>query len=160
MKFATSFAVLVGFVSLALFLAAFAYGAPAFAADAASASAPVGIHWGAWLSQIATLLTPVIVGVGVGLAHQFITGPLALFVSDGAIENAVRTIIAKEEDVIAGQSVSVPVANALAQKILSYLVVQEPAVVKTFGPKLGDVILAKLSAAGVLPASGVVAPKA
>ena len=130
------------------------------ASRAASASAPVVIPWGAWLSQIATLLTPVIVGVGVGLAHQFITGPLALFVSDGAIENAVRTIIAKEEDVIAGQSVSVPVANALAQKILSYLVVQEPAVVKTFGPKLGDVILAKLSAAGVLPASGVVAPKA
>lgn len=129
------------------------------ATDPTLAAPTVTIPWGAWLSQALQLLTPTIVAIGVGLAHQFITGPLALFVSDSAVENAVQTMIAKEEGVIAGQAVSITVANALAKKILSYLIAQEPAVVKTFGPKLGDVILAKLCAAGVLPSNGVTAPK-
>ena len=134
----------------------------ATAAFAATDAAPaaVTVPWGAWLAQIVQLLAPAIGVIAISLAHKFITGPLALFISDSTITNAVNTVIAKQNGVIAGEVLEVPVANALAQKILSYLIVQEPAVVKQFGPKLGDVILAKLSAAGVLPASGVVAPKA
>ncbi len=72
---------------------------------------------------------------------------------DQAISRAIDAGFALVEGAEKGKVLEVPVANRVIRKAAQYLVDSAPGLFKELGENLGPMLVARLSAAGALPAS-------
>jgi hypothetical protein len=128
----------------------------AFAADRSSIGVPVG----ALTTQVLSLVEPLVLSlVGAILAWLMARlGPdlaksLHAAHIDQAISRAIDAGFGLVEGAEKGKVLEVPVANKVIRKAAQYLVDAAPDLIKELGENLGPVLVARLSAAGALPAS-------
>lgn len=123
-----------------------------FAADAAPAANQVTIPWGDWLGQMLTAAATIVVSLIGWTVHRFAPPAIAAFITNDAIERAVNYAIATTRDAARGQTASLTVTNELLATAARWVIANEPRVAEWAGDNLRPLIVARLAAAGVVPA--------
>lgn len=128
----------------------------AFAADGGSVSAPLGTL----VTQALSIVEPLVLSlVGAMLAWLMARlGPelaksLHAAHVDQVISRAIDAGFGLVEGAEKGKVLEIPVANKVIRKAAQYLVDEAPDLIKELGENLGPMLVARLSAAGALPAS-------
>ncbi len=128
----------------------------AFAADGGSVGVPIGTL----ATQLLSLLEPLVLSlVGAMLAWLMAKlGPelaksLHAAHVDQVVARAIDAGFGLVEGAEKGKVLEVPVANKVIRKAAQYLVDEAPDLIKELGETLGPMLVARLSAAGALPAN-------
>jgi hypothetical protein len=119
----------------------------------------VSLHWGDVANLALTIFAPAISAAIVGGLAWLITKyapPSWLLLLkqlrvNQLLEKAIGAGIAKTEGAVAGKTLEVSIANQVLAEALQYLASQAPKLVKQFGPKLEDMLIARLGESGMLP---------
>jgi len=128
----------------------------AFAADRGSVSVPLGTL----VTQALSILEPLALSL-VGLMLTWLMTSLGPEVAkalrsahvDQVISHAIDAGFGLVEGAEKGKVLEIPVANEVIRKAAQYTVDQAPDLFKELGESLGPMLVARLSAAGALPAS-------
>ena len=125
----------------------------AFAQAIAPASTGVSIPWGAWLADgLASAASLAVTALGYVVA-RWAPAWIKSFLSDKVINDAINYAFSAVEGVAKGQELTVTSTNAILNAAASYAITYEPSIAAWLGATLRPVILAKLSAQGVVPAA-------
>ena len=125
----------------------------------AAADVSVGVPVGTLMDQILVALQPAAVSL-VGIAFTWLAAKLgpdlarALHAAhvDQVLTRAIEAGFAFVEGAEKGKVLDIPVANDVLRSALQYVVTQAPGLFKEFGDNLGQMLIARLSAMGALPA--------
>jgi hypothetical protein len=128
----------------------------AFAAHGSSVDVPIG----ALATQLLSLLEPPVLSV-VGAMLAWLMAKLGSDLAkslhaahvDQAISRAIDAGFGLVEGAEKGKVLEVPMANKVIRKAAQYLVDGAPDLIKELGENLGPMLVARLSAAGALPAT-------
>jgi hypothetical protein len=131
----------------------------AFAADRGSVSLPLGTL----VSQFLSILEPLVLSL-VGVMLTWLMAELGPDVAkalrsahvDQVMSRAIDAGFGLVEGAEKGKVLEIPVANEVIRKAAQYLADQAPGLFKQIGESLGPMLVARLSAAGALPASASV----
>lgn len=140
------------FCAAAMMLAA----SSAYAAGNSIVAFPVG----ALLTELLSAMQPVAVSLA-GLALTWLVAKLgpgiarALYAAhvDQVMTRAIEAGFALAEGAAKGKVLDVPVSNEVLRQAASYVSIQAPSLFKEVGDKLGQMLVARLSAMGALPAN-------
>ena len=125
----------------------------AFAQVAAPAAGGVSIPWGAWLADgLASAASLAVTALGYVIA-RWAPAWVKSFLTDKVINDAINYGFGAVEGVVKGGQLTVASTNAILNAAASYAITYEPSVAHWLGATLRPVILAKLSAQGVVPAT-------
>jgi hypothetical protein len=131
----------------------------AFAADRGSVSLPLGTL----VTQFLSILEPLVLSL-VGVMLTWLMAELGPDVAkalrsahvDQVMSRAIDAGFGLVEGAEKGKVLEIPVANEVIRKAAQYLADQAPGLFKQIGESLGPMLVARLSAAGALPASASV----
>lgn len=126
----------------------------AYAADAvaAPATSTVSIPWGDWLAA-ALAGSGSILALVLSWAVKAFLPPIAqTFITNDLIAKAVDYALAAIEDAARSKSADIRVSNAIVAEAISWINVHAPELEKRAGDSLRPLIVARLSALGVIPA--------
>lgn len=140
------------FAAMALAVAAALALSPlaALAADAAPVS--VTIPWGDWLASLLTASATIVVSLIGWVVHRFAPPAIAAFVTNDVIEKAVNYAIATTAGAARGREAHIEVTNDLIAAAANWIIANEPKIAGWAGSNLCPLIVARLAAAGVVPA--------
>ena len=127
----------------------------AYAADNTLVSVPLG----ALVNDILAALQPAAVSLA-GLALTWLAARLGPDIAralhaahvDQVMSRAIEAGFALVEGAEKGKVLDIPVANEVLRRAAQYLVAQAPGLFKELGDNLGQMLVARLSGAGALPA--------
>jgi hypothetical protein len=137
-------------------LVLFAFGGVAHAAEAAASASTtpsISIPWGDWLAGGLAFSSSLLVGVLTWAAKSFLPAFAQTFLTNDVIAKAVDYALASVEGAVRGKEADVNVSNAVIATALGWIVDYEPKVQKWAGDNLEPLIIARLSALNVIPAS-------
>jgi hypothetical protein len=128
----------------------------AFATDRGSVSLPLGTL----VTQFLSILEPLVLSL-VGVMLTWLMAELGPDVAkalrsahvDQVMSRAIDAGFGLVEGAEKGKVLEIPVANEVIRKAAQYLADQAPGLLKQIGESLGPMLVARLSAAGALPAS-------
>jgi hypothetical protein len=119
----------------------------------------VVFHWGNLVDAALVMFAPSIAGA-ILYGFAWLVGKYAppswllllkqLHVNE-VLEKAIGAGLAKTEGAVAGKTLEVDVANHVLAGALQYVADQTPKLLKQFGPKLEDMLIARLGEKGILP---------
>jgi hypothetical protein len=124
-------------------------GAHAFAADAASQA--VTIPYGDWLTQVLEWARNGLVCAACWAVSKYAPPLVRQFLTDKYIGDAVNYALAAVEGADAGKTLTLPIANQVIAHAEAYAVASLPRFALWLVGELRPVLIAKLSAAGLLP---------
>jgi hypothetical protein len=124
----------------------------------AASNTLVVLPWGTLVNEVLAGLQPIAVSIG-GLAVAWLAAKLgpdigrALHAAhiDQVMTRAIEAAFALVEGAEKGKVLEIPVANEVLRRAAQYLVAQAPGLFKELGGNLGQMLVARLSAAGALP---------
>ena len=111
----------------------------------------VNLPWGDFISTMLQYATPAVIALGLAVFHNLATPVATLFINDQAISDAINFALSKVEGAVAGNVLSVGVANKTLDAALQYVVKEEPKVAKQLGTKLLPQLLSEMQKMGLLP---------
>jgi hypothetical protein len=129
-------------------LAIITFAASAYAADTTS----VVIPWGDWLSSLLTAVASVLVALLSFIVSKFAPTLLKTFLTNDLIAKSVNYGLGAVEGAVAGKTLTLATTNAVLAAAEQYAVASAPTISAWVGANLRPLILAKLSAFGVVPA--------
>jgi hypothetical protein len=151
---------LIGVIEPALAQAVATVTAPADAPTSTSVIVPYG-DWLTWsLAKVRDTVVTGLSGVMLWAVVKIAPQMAAAFTQarvDALVGRAVDFAIAAVEGALHGQSVSVPVANEILRKALEYAVQGAPVLAAKIEGTIRPKIIARMAAAGVVPANASVA---
>jgi hypothetical protein len=124
----------------------------------AASSTIVDLPWGAFCNEVLTALQPAAISLA-GLALTWLAAKLGPDVAralhaahiDQVMTRAIEAGFALVEGAEKGKVLEIPVANEVLRRAAQYLIAQAPGLFKELGDNLGQMLVARLSAAGALP---------
>ncbi|WP_018265575.1 hypothetical protein [Methylosinus sp. LW4] len=137
-------------------LALLALGGAAHAAEAAAstASSPsVSIPWGDWLAGLLATSGSIFLAVVSWGVKSFLPSYVRTFLTNDVIAKAVDYALASVEGAVRGKEADIKVSNAVISAALEWIVDYEPKIQKWAGDNLEPLIIARLSALNVIPAT-------
>jgi hypothetical protein len=128
----------------------------AYAASGSVAALPVGTL----LNELLSALQPAAVSLA-GLALTWLAAKLGPDIAralhaahiDQVMTRAIEAGFALAEGAARGKVLDIPVANEVLREAAGYVCAQAPSLFKELGDRLGQMLVARLSAMGALPAS-------
>ncbi|WP_036291582.1 hypothetical protein [Methylosinus sp. PW1] len=127
-----------------------AYAADAVAAPAAST---VSIPWGDWISGLLATSGSIFLAVVSWGVKSFLPSYVQTFLTNDVIAKAVDYALASVAGAVRNETATVPVSNEVIAAALKWIVAYEPKVAKWAGDNLEPLIIARLSALNVIPAT-------
>ncbi|SNB83131.1 hypothetical protein SAMN06265338_12429 [Rhodoblastus acidophilus] len=124
--------------------------APAYAADTAATT--VVIPWGDWLSSLLASVASLAIALLSFVVAKWAPAYVKVLLTDDLISKAVNYGFGAVEGAVAGKTLSLSTTNLVLAAAEQYAVSSAPAISKWLGANLRPLILAKLSALGVVPA--------
>jgi hypothetical protein len=126
----------------------------ASAASAGDAAAPTSIvvPWGAWVSSALASLGSIAIAFLSFVVARWAPAYVKVLLTDDVIAKAVNYGIGAVEGAVHGKTLTLETTNLVLAAAEQYAVASAPAISKWLGANLRPLILAKLSALGVVPA--------
>jgi hypothetical protein len=125
----------------------------AFAGEgAALASSVVVVPWGAWVSSALASLGSIAVALLSFIVAKWAPAYVRVLLTDDLICKAVNYGFGAVEGAVAGKTLTLETTHSVLAAAEQYAVASAPAISKWLGANLRPLILAKLSALGVVPA--------
>lgn len=122
----------------------------ALAADQPSGAVVINVPWGDWLSQFLLASASTFVTVATWVVGKVLPSFIRRYVTNEAITNSVNYAIASVAHAQQGKASDVIVTNSLVASAVKYIVDNEPRIAKQLGNRLQSLVVAQLSAAGVV----------
>jgi len=136
-------------LALALFAVFAVIGlAPAYAETASTIVVP----WGDWLSSLLASVASLAIALLSFVVAKWAPAYVKVLLTDDLISKAVNYGFGAVEGAVAGKTLSLSTTNLVLAAAEQYAVSSAPAISKWLGANLRPLILAKLSALGVVPA--------
>lgn len=145
-------AVVVG-TMLAIMSLALIVGGAAYAADAAApATSTVSIPWGDWLAGLLATTASIVAAVLSWVVGRFAPAIVKTVLTNDVIAKGVDYALAAVEGAVRGKTADVAISNEILAAAVTYIRDHYPTIAKWIGANLEPLIIARLSALGVLPA--------
>ena len=125
----------------------------AFAQAAAPAASGVSVPWGAWLADGLSSIAYLTASVALYAVGKWAPAWVKSFLTDKVINDAINYAFGAVEGVVKGDQLTVTSTNAILNTAATYALTYEPKIAAWLGATLRPIILAKLSAQGVVPAA-------
>lgn len=129
----------------------------ATAAYAATATPSLSLDYGDFLAKVLALFAASITSIVWYLVQKYVPAFYRLFLTQDVVTNAVNAGLAEIEGAVAGQALPIGTVNAVIAAAVAWANANEPKALALIKQDLEPLIVAKLSAAGVIPASATAA---
>lgn len=124
----------------------------ATSAPAAEAPTVVTVPVGDWLAQGVTWLGSVALAVASWVVARWVPLWARQYLTDRVLANAIDYALASVAGAARGRTLTLPIANAVLAEAVSYAVENAPALADQLGDTLRQKLIARLGAAGAIPA--------
>lgn len=141
-------------IGAAVLAALVTFAATALAADAVAQAAPQNVTapYGDWIASALTASATIVVSLAGFIAHRFLPPALKLLITDSVISKGVDYAIAATAGAVRGKEAHIDLTNEIIATAARWVIGNEPKIASWAGANLQPLIIARLSALGVVPA--------
>lgn len=123
------------------------------AAYAATAATALGLDYGDFLAKVLALFAAAIASFVWYLIQKYVPQFYRLFLTQDVVTNAVNAALAEVEGAVAGQQLPIATVNSVILAAVAWANANEPAALAFIKKDIQPLIVAKLSGAGIIPAT-------
>lgn len=116
------------------------------------------VQWGNLTADLLQIFGPLIAAVltafvswGIAKVAPSLANIMKQNHIDALLYRALSAAVAKTEGAVKGKEVSVPIANSILAKALDYLQAQAPELITKYGPRIEQMLVARLDEHVTLP---------